>query len=480
MYRRHITHIFGPLVLLLAAFVGYHAWFKPHTLVLSELVGPATEEREPSPQPKPQILPHDHSPGPYATAPVPPLVAVLPGASDRIEILRGIHEDLERDDAAAARAKLATLPPGLTNDPQIRRYVAVLWNNLGVLQLRLKGTAASVDSFKRAVGLDPQNTVAHLNLAHAYWELRDPSLTEEFLTRLVMLAPDEPFPHLALADLLQEQDRLGDAVRHLDQATERAGKDPALHTYLERVSARVRRTELNERELTARASTHFSVKFDGAEDQTMWVEALEILEEAYREIGQKLGHHPSRPIIVVLHTREHFRSAAGGPGWADGLYDPSMGRIQIPTQGALTDKTWLARVLRHEFVHALLHDYMGAGILTMPTWLNEGLAMQLSGDRWTDLAPASQEEFRIIPLQALEASWSGLPTEVAAVAYFEANVATHVLLERYGMQPLRDILERLKARQSLARAMPDALSLSYEQFERQWVERIKTHVASKG
>ncbi len=480
MYRRHITHIFGPIVLLLAAFIGYHAWFKPHTLVLTELAGPATEDHEPSPQPKPPIPSYDRSPGPYTTAPAPPPIGVLPGASDQVEALQAVREDLERDDAAAARAKLATLPPTMGNDPQITRYVAVLWNNLGVLQLRLNGTEASVDSFKRAVGLDPQNVVANLNLAHAYWELRDPGLTEDFLTRLVTLAPDEPFPHLALADLLQEQDRLGDAVRHLDQATERAGKDPALRTYLERVTARVRRTENDEHQLTARASTHFTVKFDGAEDQTTWVETLEILEEAYREIGQKLGHYPSRPIIVVLHSREHFRSAAGGPGWADGLYDPSMGRIQIPTQGALTDRAWLARVLRHEFVHALLHDYMGAGILTMPTWLNEGLAMQLSGDRWTALAPSSQEDFRIVPLQTLEGSWSGLPTEVATVAYFEANAATHTLLDRYGMQPLRDILERLKARQSLARAMTDALSISYEQFERQWAERIKTHVASKG
>jgi tetratricopeptide (TPR) repeat protein len=404
----------------------------------------------------------------------------LLATSDHIKILQAVREDLDREDAAAARAKLVTLPPGMANNPQVSRFVAVLWNNLGVLQLRLNGTAASIDSFKRAARLDPQNTVAQLNLAHAYWELRDPELNEELLTRLLTLAPNEPFPHLALADLLQEQDRLADAVHHLDLATARATKDPALRAYLERVTARVRRTERDEQSLTARASTHFTVKFDGAEDQTTWFEALEILEEAYRDIGQKLGHHPSRPIIVVLHTREHFRSAAGGPGWADGLYDPNMGRIQIPTQGALTDKAWLAKVLRHELVHALLHDYMGAGILTMPTWLNEGLAMQLSGDRSTDLGPSPGEEFRVIPLQALEGSWSGLPAEAATVAYFEANAATHVLLDRYGIQPLRDILERLKARQSLARAMQDTLSLSYEQFERQWVEQFKTSVPSRG
>src|SRR5207245_1560906 len=141
--------------------------------------------------------------------------------------------------------------------------------------------------------------------------------------------------------------------------------------------ARVEQTQKAEQKFLARESSHFLVKFDGEADHAVWNRVLEILEEAYREIGQQLGHFPSKPILVVLHTRETFQGATGGPAWSDGLYDPVMGRIKVPTQGALTDKAWLTRVLRHEYVHALLHDRVG-GRGAIPPWLNEGLASRPS------------------------------------------------------------------------------------------------------
>ena len=45
------------------------------------------------------------------------------------------------------------------------------------------------------------------------------------------------------------------------------------------------------------------MKYDGNEDPSTWTTVLDVLEEAYREIGQKFNFFPSRPIIVVLHTK---------------------------------------------------------------------------------------------------------------------------------------------------------------------------------
>ncbi len=79
-------------------------------------------------------------------------------------------------------------------------------------------------------------------------------MTQDFLEKLVALAPNEPFPHLALANLFQERDQLGEAARHLDQATARADKDPAVQSYLRTVTAKVRGTEKSEARLTSRDS----------------------------------------------------------------------------------------------------------------------------------------------------------------------------------------------------------------------------------
>jgi tetratricopeptide (TPR) repeat protein len=396
------------------------------------------------------------------------------------ELLETIRDEIEKGNVKTAETKLADLPAAIADDNRTRPYLSILWNNLGIQQETHGGTAVSIKAFKKAASLDAKNPVVQLNLAHAYWELRDPAMTQDFLEQLAALAPNEPFPHLALADLFQDRDQLGEAARHLDQATALAGKDPAAQSYLRTVTAKVRGTEKSDARLTSRNSAHFTVKFDGEADQVTWAVVLEILEEAYREIGQKFGYFPSKTIVVVLHTKSTFQSATGSPVWADGLFDPVLGRIQVPAQDALADRAWLTRVLRHEFVHALLHDQLGPAGSAIPTWLNEGLAMELSGDRWSDLDQIMKQEFILIPLPALEGGWGGLSSDAASVAYLEANSAVHYLIDHYGMPRVQELLVHLKARQALSAAMQSQLSMSYEQFQSRWVGQLQEEHGKKG
>jgi hypothetical protein len=129
----------------------------------------------------------------------------------------------------------------------------------------------------------------------------------------------------------------------------------------------------------------------------------------------------------------------------------------------------LKRVLRHEFVHALLHDQQGLNHNALPTWLNEGLAMQLSSDHWPDIDQLRRHELSLIPLTALEGSWNELSSEAASVAYLEADSATRYLINRYGMHEVQQLLARLKKKQSLPAAMQAELSLSYDQFQSRWM-----------
>ena len=483
MYGRptNISWILAPLTVALVAFIAYQTWLKPKAdqpAVLSNL-----SEGAPAPSGGPSPLPISARPPDQPIAREGGRVRVLePGdvpSSKFANQLLAIRDSIEKENEKEAQAKLLALPQELIADQRIRPYTAILWNNLGVLKEKARGTEAAVPAFKTAVSLDPKNPTSHLNLAHAYWELRDPALTPDFLEKVMRLAPNNPFPHLALADLLYEKDDLAGAALHLDQATERAQQDPSLHAYLKAVTTRVKRTEETERNFATRESSHFTVKFDGGEDYATWSRVLEILEDAYRDIGQKFGYFPSKPIMVVLHTRNSFQSATGSPAWADALYDHILGRIQIPTQGALTDEKWLARVLRHEFVHALLHEQMGVQAGRLPTWLNEGLAMQLAGDPWPDIDQFVQGEIKLISLTLLEGGWGSLPTEVATVAYLEGNSATLYLIDRFGMHKVREILGYLKAGQSIAAAMQDQLFLPYDQFQRQWVENLNEKLRTR-
>ncbi|TKS60863.1 MAG: hypothetical protein EWM72_00985 [Nitrospira sp.] len=297
MYRRNITHILTPLGLALALIIGYHLFLKP-----SFVAPPASTESKPAetveavapPPPPPSSEPREEE-----VKQVRALDQTVVPDTPHEALLEAIRDEIEKRNLSLAETKLRELPAAVLSNGKVKPFVAILWNNLGLQQERLAGTPVSVKAFKKAAALDDSNPVIILNLAHAYWEQRDRALNRDLLTKLIRLAPDEPFPHLAMADLLQEQNQLAEAAKHLAQATDRARQDPALQSYLASVTAKVRRTESVEANMTARSSTHFMVKFDGAEDRGTWTTVLEILEEAYREIGQKFGHFPSKPIVVA-------------------------------------------------------------------------------------------------------------------------------------------------------------------------------------
>ncbi len=462
------------LILVVLLVVGYQMW----TARLGN--NPPITGGTSSGSPAPAV-----PPSPVGAPPIPTVQSTVPqggqvrlaepreiSASVYAGMLKTIHELMTQGNEVEAEAKLAALPPKAFGDQRIRHYTALLWNNLGVIKSQARGAAAGVSAFKSARSLDPENPTAHVNLVHAYWELKDPALTLEFLERTIALAPNDALPHLALADMLYNKDDLAGAVLHLDHATQRATQNPELHSYLELVTAKVKQAAKAEQKFSSRVSSHFTVKFDGNEDYDVWHRVLDILEDAYRDIGQKIGYYPSKPITVVLYTKAAFPSATGSPAWADGLFDPMLGRIQIPTQGALTNQSWLSRVLRHEFVHALLHERVGGELGMVPTWLNEGLAMQLAGDPWPDIDQLVTGEVTLIPLTRLEGNWLGLPASAATVAYLEGNAATLYLIDRFGMEKVREILSQLANKQPIAAAIQDRLFISYDEFQRRWVDSL--------
>lgn len=460
------------MLLGLILFVGYQWWSKQQAAMLSAPPPAAAPAPAKAPLPNVTLSAFEAPPVPPSTTQEYFTVSVRIPASPHAAALNEINSLIAQGNDAEAEARLVVLPPDALADPAVRTATATLWNNLGALRGKSGGSAAAVSAYKTAVSVNPFDRIARMNLTFAYWDLKNQALTPAFLEETIRLVPDEPFTHLILAELLINKDDLPGATTHLGQATERASADPKFQSYLKYMTARVDQTGKAEQKFVARESSHFTVKFDGNEDHTVWSRVSEILEDAYREIGQKFNYYPGKPILVVLHARETFQAATGSPAWADGLYDPVLGRIKVPTQGALTDQAWLTRVLRHEYVHALLHDRVGGRLGAVPTWLNEGLAMQLAGDPWPDLDKVIRGQVTLINLSRLEGPWVGFPPNVATVAYLEGNSATLYLIDRYGMDKVREIVGQIANGQPIAAAMQDRLFITYEQFQQRWIDEL--------
>src|SRR5689334_977821 len=152
MYRRNITHILVPMGSVLALAIGYHLLLKP-SLQTNSAPSEVIEAVTPPPPPPASV------PRVVETIPVRVLDHTVIPNSPHDKLLETIRDDIERHNLPLAETQLAALPPALLDNPQIKSFVAVLWNNLGLQQERLHGTQASIKAFKSAMALDDTNPV---------------------------------------------------------------------------------------------------------------------------------------------------------------------------------------------------------------------------------------------------------------------------------------------------------------------------------
>ncbi len=233
MYRRDISSTLRILAVLLGAFVFYRIWTQPATT--------------PVPMPATNIDATPNFP-PALVEPAPPQDIPRTRLIEFGEAPRPAHQKirdtLDRNEYAETESALHALGKTLIATPRDKAYVAALWNNLGVQQEKNGGIDVSVKDFKRAVALAPRNPTALLNLTQAYWGLRHPSLTPQFLERVIQVVPDDPFPHLALAELLIDKGWNLDAVPHLKRARARIHRDSNLTVLLDKLEGRTAKVAL--------------------------------------------------------------------------------------------------------------------------------------------------------------------------------------------------------------------------------------------
>jgi Flp pilus assembly protein TadD len=519
MYRRDISSVIRLLSILLFLFVLFQLWIKPTYLA------PAPSQPDVSPNPEPTIVEPAAPLEQQASREAPRTRLIEPGDAPSAQ-LGQIRDDLDRGNYREVEKSLQTLLPKLLSGERAKQFAAALWNNLGVQQEKFSGIEVSVKAFKQAVTLAPKNPVALLNLTQAYWGLRDTALTPEFLESVLLVAPDDAFSHIALADILIEKGNTAEAERHLKLVQTPAKADPYLAAYFQRLTGKLdhqivadRRTPASSSptpvpspsvvltetapqmsppiaqkpstvpaasasigetaggKLVPRVMEQFAIQFDGKPDPETSMRIRSMLEYAHEEMSKKFGYALASTVKVVLHTEQKFSTDVGSPAGADELRDPDSSTIHIPVDGAMEDLAVLSRVLRHEFAHALLYDKMRGHKDKLPTWLAEGLAIQLAEDAWPALEEIKQKSQPVISLSLLEGPWDRSQKDKLDLAYVESAAAVQSLVDRFGMYGIRQIMNLLQAGQSLDAAMKQKWSVSYEDFQRGWE---KTFTSSMG
>ena len=262
----------------------------------------------------------------------------------------------------------------------------------------------------------------------------------------------DPQVALLLARLYDSRDQGERAGAHLRAVLER---EPA-HEGARRLLDKLEREARAESGFQSEATAHFAVKSRAAVEADRRL-VLQALETARERVGRDLGVVPPDRIVVVLYDRQQFGSVTRVHGWVTGLFD---GKIRLPA-GPLPPRRELERLVVHEYAHAAIH-YASRG--QAPRWLHEGLAQSLEG--------VSADPMLTVPghltLSGVEALVTDPDPARARAGYDVAVWLVQDLLDRGGMDAMRELLRRIGHGEPLAAAMGRAYGLPQAELESQW------------
>ncbi len=350
----------------------------------------------------------------------------------------------------------------------IKKAISATYGIIAVKKAETGNYRDAVEDYKNAINYSSdKDPKLYLGIGAAYLQLNKDPEAIDALNTAVGLDPNFLEAYHLLADLYYKGDEVAKAISYWEKVLSIAPSDQKARYYL----SKAKREKDTSESFTKEAASHFTLRFEGPEERDVGRIVISILEDAYREIGRDLSAYPDTEVIVYLYTKQQFRDVTRSPGWAGALYD---GKIRIPIGGYKNEFNELKKTLYHEYTHALVRSIVKNG--RCPTWLNEGLAEHFEDRNMADyrkeLIKAMQKNKVMIPLKNLEGSFMGFNSYQAQIAYTMSHAVVEFMIERYGMHNIKRVLEELGSNKTIEQAFSDGLTLSYEQFQKEWQENF--------
>jgi tetratricopeptide (TPR) repeat protein len=306
---------------------------------------------------------------------------------------------------------------------------------------------------RTALTYAPQEPVLLMNVAYLHLRRSEYTQSLEYLERARRFAPDNPdIPKLAGWSYF--------GMNKLDQAVNEWKRSLALRADPEVQAAldKAQRDKQEEESYKENESAHFTLKYSGAAEPALARDVLRTLELHFSAIESELNFTPPDPIGVILYTQQAFSDITKAPGWVGALND---GRIRVPVQGLTSMTPELSRILKHELTHSFVGQKTRG---RAPTWIQEGLAQWMEGQRSTQNAAALSQiygEGHAAPLGHLEGPWLGFTGDQAAYAYGWALANIEYIVEADGMGDVERILDRIASGQATEAALREVLHSDY-------------------
>ncbi|HWT82594.1 MAG TPA: tetratricopeptide repeat protein, partial [Candidatus Methylomirabilis sp.] len=325
------------------------------------------------------------------------------------------------------------------NDDVIRANLSGLRTRWGHQLLRDGMLTQAEGQYRAALDLNPNEISALLGLGDIQLRRREPRMAVETYRRAVSVEPGNADAYIRLGDAYYNQGDLTAALSEWERALNLRPNDAVLRTRIQKVGIEAHQQS----GYVQRESQHFTVLYEGQRREDLGRELLQILEQAYNDIGYELGAYPPYDVQTIFYSEADF---------ARSQYGILDGKIRIGLRGLSSGHPQLRSVLYHEYTHALVYAIARGN--NPPRWVHEGLAVHMERQRAPEF---KQEAIR-------QAQGSVFPT-LNASPYILGSVAIDYLIERYGMTRIHQLLRRMGEGRSFSVAFNETFQMDVDTLQ---------------
>lgn len=207
-------------------------------------------------------------------------------------------------------------------------------------------------------------------------------------------------------------------------------------------------------------------KGDQAFGQSMHDAAVSAMQRMEQDTGLKAD----APVNIYVYGSYPDLGAAilYEPGWTGGQAFPDANIVIIGI--APDNASWGRTAIAHELTHVMVGHLTFSCVTSVPTWVNEGLAVYSEGK----LDPDSQKQLdqavadnTLLSVRSLSGAFSEVPGR-AYLSYSESYSLVKYLLETHGQEKMTGLLLQLKDGVAIDTAVTTVYGFNVEGLEDAW------------
>lgn len=177
-------------------------------------------------------------------------------------------------------------------------------------------------------------------------------------------------------------------------------------------------------------------------------ELMTAIQDALTRLAGNTGAEIEKPVsfYIYANSSDLQGSMIFAQEWTGGVAFTQYGIIAIGIGTSRSDIEWGKGVVAHELTHLVINQLTFNPYNSLPTWLNEGLAMVSEGAldaQFTSVLSQARSQNKLISVRSLASPFSAYAEE-SVLAYAESYEVVNYLIGNYGQKKMFELLSTFK------------------------------------